>query len=153
MNERRSFETSRTSHRTTHCAISDVSSTYYKWYLLRISLRFIILVTMARILRLDPLCSLHQRPDDYGTVLRSRRTRVGLPASLENMCKTWVLVWKPEGENSLKIYVQMAAQTGNEELKVLLHQHMHYILIIKSITPTYVSAYNRSSSGGQSFLT
>jgi hypothetical protein len=37
-------------------------------------------------------------------------------------------------------------------LKVLLDQHMHYILITKSITPTYVSAYNRPSSGGQSFF-
>jgi hypothetical protein len=35
---------------------------------------------------------------------------------------------------------------------VSLDQHMHYILITKSITPTYVSAYNRPSSRGQSFL-
>jgi hypothetical protein len=28
---------------------------------------------------------------------------------------------------------------------------MHYILITKSITPTYVSAYNRPSSWGQNF--
>jgi hypothetical protein len=39
-----------------------------------------------------------------------------------------------------------------KQLKVLLDQHMHYILITKSINPTYVSAYNRPSSGGQSFL-
>jgi hypothetical protein len=28
---------------------------------------------------------------------------------------------------------------------------MHYILISKSVTPTYVSASNKPSSGGQSF--
>jgi hypothetical protein len=28
---------------------------------------------------------------------------------------------------------------------------MHYILISKPITPTYVSAFNKPSSGGQSF--
>jgi hypothetical protein len=28
---------------------------------------------------------------------------------------------------------------------------MHYILISKSIAPTYVSAFNKPSSGGQSF--
>jgi hypothetical protein len=28
-----------------------------------------------------------------------------------------------------------------DSLKVWLDQHMHYILITKSITPTYVSAY------------
>jgi hypothetical protein len=35
---------------------------------------------------------------------------------------------------------------------VLIDQHVHYILVTKSITTTYVSAYNRPSSGGQSFL-
>jgi hypothetical protein len=32
-------------------------------------------------------------------------------------------------------------------IKSFRHQHMHYILISKSITPTYVSAYNKPSSG------
>jgi hypothetical protein len=36
-------------------------------------------------------------------------------------------------------------------IKSFRNQHMHYILISKSITPTHVSAFNKPSSGGQSF--
>jgi hypothetical protein len=50
---------------------------------------------------------------------------------------------------ALNTFVIINLQT---QLKLLLDQHMHYILISKSITPTYVSVYNRPSSGGQSFL-
>jgi hypothetical protein len=55
-----------------------------------------------------------------------------------------------------KNYKNMPSSEGTEIkdvlIEVLIDQHMHYILVSKSITPTYVSAYNRPSSGGQSFL-
>jgi hypothetical protein len=36
-------------------------------------------------------------------------------------------------------------------IKSFRNQHMHYILISKSIATTYVSAFNKPSSVGQSF--
>jgi Na+/pantothenate symporter len=53
--------------------------------------------------------------------------------------------------SSLLQWNLLAKETRIFLIKSFRNQDMHYILISMSIAPTYVSAFNKPSSGGQSF--